>query len=234
MKWSAPDDVDSREHPANQVRGNLMAKFNEALCVDLEAYQTPEWAIERLLDVEILTSAVIDPCVGLGVIADAAKKRGYGVTSYDVYHWGYDGTLIQDWLTTTIDLTNFTVLMNLPFSKACAFVDHALKLNARKVVCFQRQAWRETGNGKRGRRAWWDANKPARKWLCGDRASCWRFDVLTCPHDAECPNRRRKKGQKPSPGIGCSKCMGNTPTPHEFYVWERGHVAAEISGVLYK
>jgi len=96
--------------------------------------------------------------------------------------------------------------MNPPFSKACAFVDKARTLGARKVVCFQRQAWRESDT----RRAWWEANPPARVWVCGNRATCW---LVTVP-----PEER---------GSG-------TPVAHAWYVWERGHRGAELMGAIWK
>lgn len=97
--------------------------------------------------------------------------------------------------------------MNPPFSKAEAFVDRAQKLGARKVICFQRQAWRES----QARRLWWEQNSPARVWVCGARATCWRFDLLTSDVSR----------------------LGGSTTAMAWYVWERGHKGAEVTSAIY-
>ena len=182
------------------------------LATELEGYETPLWAVEAVLDVELMTPLVLDPCVGFFQLSDAATRRGHHVTSIDIHAWeeGRDPIHTQDFLTFYQDLSNTTVFMNAPFSLACHFVDHARMMNARKIICFQRFAWREGSrdSGKK-RGAWWEANPPARIWLCGDRATCKRFDLL---------------GEK----------MGNPPTAHAWFVWERGHRGAEITRALYK
>lgn len=185
----------------------------EQLAKALEAYETPTWAAESILDVEILTQHVIDPCVGRGVLADAAKRRGYYVTSQDIYDWGYKGLCVtEDWLDPNpmpehlLD-KDFTVFLNPPFSKACEFVDKAFAMGARKVVCFQRYSWFESLE----RRQWFEKYPPARIWLCGERATCWRFDLADANNG-----------------------MGNTPTSHAWFVWERGHKGATVTSHIWK
>lgn len=183
------------------------------LCIDLEHFQTPEWAAEEILNHEILTRIVIDPCVGAGNLAYAAKSRGYEVNAFDIHDWGYRGGYFckLDFLN---DLENFqllfkyefTIFMNPPFSKAEAFVEKALKLGARKIVCFQRFAWWES----EGRREWWDKHTPQRIYICGSRATCWRHDI---------PLEERGSG---------------TPTAHAWFVWERGQPCGPMMGRIYK
>lgn len=186
------------------------------LCKRLEAFETPAWAIDAILDVEITTPAVLDPCSGLGAIARACVERDLWVQALDIEDWSEHFPQLwlhacevytQSFATWTEDLTNFTVIMNPPFSMAELFVEHARSLNARKIICFQRQAWRESVK----RRAWWEKNSPARVWVCGARASCWRFDLL-----------------------GSEKAQGSgTPTSYAWYVWERGHKGAEVTSAIY-
>lgn len=188
------------------------------LCVDLEAYETDPWAAAAILRSEILTRNVLDPCVGTGIMADAARAAGYIVLTMDIRDWSQDfdcqaPEILGDFLT--LDLSNdpgmfreFTVFMNPPFKKACEFVDRALEIGVRKVVTFQRWAWRES----RGRREWWEKNPPARTYVCGDRATCWRFDVS----DEDLQSR------------------AGSPTAHGWFIWERGHKGAEVSGAVYK
>jgi len=181
------------------------------LAIKLEGYETPAWAARRILDVEIMTPDVLDPCVGFFMMTNAAEKCGYNVITIDVYSW--DSTRspdhLQDFLTWVGDLSNTTVFMNPPFSLACDFVDHARVLNARKIICFQRFAWREGSFNKgKERGAWWAKKPPARVWVCGDRATCKRFDLL-------------------------GESMSAT-TAHAYFIWERGHKGAETLNGLYK
>jgi predicted RNA methylase len=213
------------------------------LCVDLEAFETPRWALEAVLRVEICTPTIIDPCAGTGIIARVCLDQGYNVFAIDIHDWSRDlpasamhtaGIRVVDFLTDDAFgacVKDKTVFMNPPFSKACEFVDRALALGARKVITFQRQAWRESES----RREWWQANRPSRVWVCGSRATCWRFDLLECRHEGgtdECAHFKAK-GKKKPPGEGCSKCLGGAPTAHGFFVWERGHSASELTDAIY-
>lgn len=177
----------------------------------LEGYQTDLWAIDAILDVEILTQNVIDPCCGYKVIGEAAERRGHYVKFIDIHAWSNDNNvIIKNFLNTVEDLSNVTVFMNPPFSLACQFVDHCRLLGARKIICFQRHAWREGSFDKGAKRGeWWERNPPSRIWLCGDRAQCLRFDLI---------------------GEDISK----PPTAHSWFVWERGHRGAEVTRALYK
>lgn len=176
-----------------------------------EAWETPVWAAQAILEVEILTEVVVDPCCGTGILSEAARRRGYDVRAADLYDWGYSSAsaLGEDFLVSSLVAGwcgGNTVLMNPPFSLATQFVDRAMQGGARKVLTFQRQAWRESQT----RRAWWESNPPSRVWLCGDRATCWLFGIP--------PEDRR----------------GGTPIPHAWYVWERHHKGAEMTGTIWK
>ena len=62
---------------------------HKAQALEAECYETPEWAVEAILEREILTGLVIDPCCGRGVLAEAAAERGHRVDAFDLYDWGY-------------------------------------------------------------------------------------------------------------------------------------------------
>lgn len=179
------------------------------LSVKLEHYATPQWAIDAILQKEVLTEMVIDPCAGTGVLTLAARKAGYTCLAYDIHDWGNIPMTILDWLDPPDDaflpdlVRNNTVLMNPPFSKAEEFVRQALKLGARKIVCFQRFSWLESQR----RKNFWDEFPPSRVYLCGDRATCWRHDLLDAGGDG----------------------MSNgTTTAHAWFVWERGQIGTVI------
>lgn len=189
----------------------------QLLCEKLEHWETPEWAAKAILSKEILSGQVYDPCVGIGVIAHAVNDAGHGVIASDIHDWGYNATYQQDFLTVGRDAQFFsglrgqTAIFNPPFSVSEKFVDKAFELGARKVVCFQKFSWYEgsydTGK-KRGQ--WWEARRPSRIWICGDRADCWRHDI---------PKHKR---------------TSSTPTAYAWFVWERGHAPAAITGHIYK
>jgi len=177
----------------------------------LEAFETPEWAVRAILEREILTRQVVDPCAGRGVMGRIAHEYGYRVEQFDIYDW--TGKMpVMDWhnpvrvMVEIIQESPFTVLINPPFSQACDFVRQAFHLGARKVVCFQRFAWWES----KTRREFWEQYQPNRVYICGDRADCWRFDLADNPG---------KNG---------------TPTAHAWYVWEQGHPGGTQLGHIYK
>lgn len=179
-----------------------------ALCKELEHFETPEWAARRILDHEIMTHNIFDPCAGTGILCTAAENKGHQVSAMDIYDWGYPLSALGDFL----QLKNikhdgdFSVFMNPPFSKACEFVEKSFELGARKVICFQRMAWWESG----GRKDFWDKHPPNRIYICADRASCWRHDI---------PTEERTSG---------------SPTAHGWFIWERGHPAGTILGHIRK
>ena len=206
------------------------------LCKEAEAYETDKWVVPAILEVEILTPDVIEPCAGLNHLVKPLLDANYNVRALDLFDWRqyfpadrfaieYPPELIN-WFDFDEDLRGKTVFMNPPFSLACEFVDHARNLGARKIICFQRQAWRESG----GRRKWWEDNPPSRKYVCGARATCWRFDIATeCVGEELCgKGKGRGEGH-----VKCRRCMAGSPTAHEIYVWERGHRGAEISSAIY-
>lgn len=188
----------------------------EEKCARLEHWETDRWAARAVLRKELLTALVIDPCVGTGIMAEEAKAVGYHVAPFDIEPWGYPGTMINDFLNpkphVAVMVKNETVFMNPPFSLAEQFVDMAFQMGARKIVCFQRFDWYEGSDIKGKKRGtWWQNNRPARIWICGDRANCH----LHCyPAD--------------------KRADGSTKRTHAFFVWEQGHAPAAITGHIFK
>lgn len=183
------------------------------LCSDLEHYETDKWAVDAILDCEIMTNVVLDPCAGIGVLAQAADARGYDVVANDIWDWGFTLDMQRDFLTVNYDWElptacdrGFTVLMNPPFSKAAQFVEKCLTLRARKIICFQRFAWWESAE----RREFWKKNPPNRIYICGSRATCWRHDL---------PPEKRKS---------------SSSTAHAWFIWERGQPEGTVTGHIYK
>lgn len=176
--------------------------------IALEHFETPEWAIAAILQKEMLTHWVIDPCAGTGIIGDHVRGVGSHTIEIDLHDWGCD-TLdhVRDFFAEpTPQIEGNTVMMNPPFSKAQEFVEAALQQGARKVICFQRFAWYES----RRRKEFWDKHPPQRIYICGDRATCWRHDI---------PEKERTSG---------------TATAHAWFVWEHNQPAGTMLGRIYK
>lgn len=204
-------DMFPTAHLAGVRPHSRFASFAEQAAA-AEAWETDPWAAAAILEAEILTEVVVDPCCGTGVLSEAARRKGYDVRAADLYDWGYTGAgaLGEDFLTSEMVgrwCRDNSVLINPPFSLAVEFVQRALDCGARKVVCFQRAAWRES----QGRRDFFDAHPPARVWVCGDRAHTW---LLSVP-----PAERTSGGRQ---------------LAHAWYVWERYHRGAEITNAIYK
>ena len=186
----------------------------DQLALEAEYFQTPQWAIDAILDRELFSGRVVDPCCGDGRIINSVRRR-FNVATYqsDKYHWGECGVALHDWLEPTLPeqwnlnhAKDLTFIMNPPFSLATQFVDRCRDFDARKIICFQRQVWRESAT----RRAWWAINPPNRIYICGDRANCW---IGTIPED------ERKGGMY---------------QPHAWYVWERGHPPGTLTTAIYR
>jgi len=196
--------------PGNGRKSEIIDLERDAHAIEAEYMQTDPWAIEAVLKVEIMTARVVDPCCGDGRMAEAAQDAGYSVFASDLYDWGYRKSLgTIDFLGPVYDeqaVRGSTVFMNPPFSKACEFVDRALELGARKVVCFQRSVWRESID----RREWWDRNPPNRIYQCGNRAVCWYGTI---------PQALRK---------------GGANQPHSWFVWERGNPSGTLLGTIWR
>ena len=101
-----------------------------------EAWGTDPWAVARLFQVEIFTVRILEPGVGLGNIANHAIALGYDVAGWDIFHWGWPGVRLQDFLKAQrADLpwpvkrgVEFSVVQNPPFTRAPAFVSQAMAL----------------------------------------------------------------------------------------------------------
>jgi hypothetical protein len=178
------------------------------LAKEAECFETPAWAVEAILDAELLTPMVIDPCCGRGVMAQAADRRGHNVYAMDKYDWGFGATgldFLHDHDVWGM-IPGATVFMNPPFSFAEQFVETAQECGARKIICFQRFAWYESER----RTKFWAKYPPNRVYVCADRATCWRIDIA--PKD-------RKSG---------------TTTAHAWFVWEHGQPPGTLLGRLSK
>ncbi len=201
-----------------------MSESLENTCRRLEHWETDEWSPDVILQHEVLTRRVVDPCTGTGILAEAAKRAGYDVYANDVHEWGYGGQDFNyDFLSEGAAhhlgglVRGATVFMNPPFSRAVQFVERAFEMGARKIVSYQRFSWWESA----GRREFWGERPPVRVYVCGNRASSWRHDI---------PKDQREGGLNPKTG----KKRAGTPTAHAYFVWEQGHPRGPLMGHIWK
>jgi hypothetical protein len=96
-------------------------------------YLEPHWCSARLFDVEPFDRghALLDPCVGTGRVANAAKAAVYKVITCDIVDRGYPGCKIQDFLKRRSAPPS--VVGNPPFDSVEAFARHAM-VGADKVA----------------------------------------------------------------------------------------------------
>ena len=187
----------------------------EAHCKALGAYETDEWAAHAILEVEGIRGRVLDPCAGFGMLGKSLVESGYGKDwfEFDIEPWwdSIDRSKcryrhVVDFLTVpAMPYGAETILMNPPFHRAVEFVEHAHLLGAKKIIAFQRSAWWESGV----RTDFWRTYPPNRVYACRKRATCMRFDIQL--------------------GV-TERPLGNTPTPHSWFVWERGHPLGTVMG----
>lgn len=194
------------------------------ICIDLEHYETPDWAVEAILTKEIMKKNVLDPCAGNGILTKISRFKGYNTLAMDIYDWGFPLSLHGDYLAlnkqriaSEFKNLEFDVFMNPPFSKACEFVKKSYELGADNIICFQRLAWWESAKRKK----FWDEFQPSRVYVCGERADCWRHDI---------PINKRGKRYNPKTG----KELAGTPTAHAWFIFEPGHIGSTQLLRIYK
>ncbi len=178
---------------------------------ELECFETPSWCIEEVLKQRIVEKNVWDSCCGPGAMSKTAKEYGHEVYSTDIYDWGYGHLRSLDFLLSKkkdipFNLSETSLFINPPFSKAVEFVEHGLFLGVKNVIAFQRFSWLES----KKRRAFWDTHCPKEIYLCGSRATCW---LTAVPED--------DRG-------------GSTTTAHAWFVFDHKPREGSIIRRIYK
>ena len=111
-------------------------------------YATEPLAVQELLDVERFSHIVLEPCVGMGHIAEVLKHNGYEVKAQDIVDRDYPDTEIKDFLTQTEN--NCDIITNPPYIFAKEFVEHALKISpaGTKIAMFLKLTFLESQSRK--------------------------------------------------------------------------------------
>lgn len=79
-----------------------------------------------------------EPACGSGAICEIFKNRGYNIIGTDLNQFGYGDPYIN-FLET--DISCDWIITNPPFSKATAFIEHALSLNKPCAFLLKSQFW---------------------------------------------------------------------------------------------
>lgn len=93
---------------------------------EFDFYATPPEATQGLLAMESFQHKVMEPCCGMGHIAEVLKASGHQVTAFDLIDRGYG--LIGDFLRYRTDETDFDIITNPPYKGVDDFVLHGLGL----------------------------------------------------------------------------------------------------------
>ena len=140
-------------------------------------YATPPDCVEKLLEKEQFNHYVLEPCVGQGHIAEVLKLYGHDVTAMDIIDRDYEGTIVQDFLTTT--KTDFPmspdIITNPPYSIATEFVQHCLdiSMDGTKIAMLLKIQFLES-------QIRWEIfknNPPIRIYTFVNRVNCWKNGV---------------------------------------------------------
>jgi hypothetical protein len=91
-----------------------------------DAYQTPDWVVEQLCEVERLPSQIWEPCAGEGQLANVLRQHGSKVIETDLDPRTRSQRRL-DFLAARRPLAK-AVVTNPPYRIATKFIRHALSL----------------------------------------------------------------------------------------------------------
>lgn len=158
-----------------RLAGGLPSRGRE----EHDFYATNPQAVERLLETGLfeLTSArfALEPCAGMGHIADVLKRNSLLTATMDIVQRDYPLNAVADYLTydDTIlkDKVDY-VITNPPFSLAVPFIEKSLRIvkDGGLVAMFLKLAFLET----KGRLPFFEKNPPKYVYVFSDRMNTFR------------------------------------------------------------
>lgn len=171
-------------------------------------YATPPYAVQQLLDREIFSNIVWEPCIGMGHIAEVLKQNGYTIISSDIIDRQYPNTNIYNFtednqnpiFTYNIDQTLNPVLIqdyirniryypdiitNPPYKCATEFVAKALQICPQhtKIAMFLKIQFLES---KSRFETIFKNNPPAKIYVFVNRVNCWENGIEPSTSSAIC------------------------------------------------
>ncbi len=98
--------------------------------VENDFVQTPEYVTKLLLDREVFSGNILEPCCGRGAISNILIGSGYEVVSSDKYDYGYGNQVDVYDITKEYD----NVITNPPFTKQVRMCRHLLSIYRKKMA----------------------------------------------------------------------------------------------------
>jgi hypothetical protein len=99
--------------------------------VELDFYATNPVALTMLLDdYEFNGTQFLEPCVGMGHLANVIKNKykGTRIDCLDIVDRGYEDTIVTDFLTWETDKKYDGIITNPPYSLGMEFVNKGIEL----------------------------------------------------------------------------------------------------------
>lgn len=111
-------------------------------------YATEPRAVEELLEREKFSNTILEPCVGMGHIANVLIGGGYKCIAKDIVDRGFPDTEINDFLT--LKENHNDIITNPPYKFCKEFVEHALDISpdGTKVAMFLKLTFLESQSRK--------------------------------------------------------------------------------------
>ena len=134
-----------------------------------EYYATDPRAVEMLLNLEIFSPRILEPCAGGGHISRVLESHGHEVISRDLYDRGY-GESGHDFLKCDERNLDCDIVSNPPYKFAQEFVEKGLEVVALGHKC----AWflKLTFLEGKSRRAMFEKYPPKTVYVSSSRLSC--------------------------------------------------------------
>lgn len=111
-------------------------------------YATSPASVEALLKVEKFSKTILEPCVGMGHIAEVLRRGGHNIIAQDIVDRGYTDTIIKDFLMQTENKND--IVTNPPYIMAKDFAEHALNISpdGTKIAMFLKLTFLESQSRK--------------------------------------------------------------------------------------
>jgi hypothetical protein len=144
----------------------------------MDFYATPAEAVEMLLEKEVFSKNILEPCCGLGHISKVLESHGHIVDSRDIEYRDY-GRGGMDFLQCKETNLDADVITNPPYSKAQEFVEKSMDVIAKghKIAMFLKLTFLEGKN----RRKMFEKYPPKVVYVSTSRLSCGKNGVEWMP-----------------------------------------------------
>lgn len=145
---------------------------------DVDAYATPLWATQLLLDQEKFDGPIWECCAGAGNISAVLLNNGYTVYSSDLYTYNRIQELPVDHIiqpnTDALQINSQidNIITNPPYSQAEEFVSMCLENATKKFALLLRLAFLE---GSKRYDELFRPDPPTRVYVYSDRVSMYPF-----------------------------------------------------------